>query len=119
MSGGELQRLGLARAVLADAGVIVLDDATSSLETATEVRVAKALERVLTGRTCVLVAHRSATADRADLVAWLDAGRIRALAPHHLLWSDPDYRAVFGAAGTTTARHGDGPTAVADVAARP
>jgi ATP-binding cassette subfamily B protein len=95
MSGGELQRLGLARAVLVGARVIVLDDATSSLDTATEVKVAQALERVLAGRTSLVVAHRRATAARADLVAWLDAGRIRALAPHLVLWSDPDYRAVF------------------------
>jgi ATP-binding cassette subfamily B protein len=109
MSGGELQRLGLARAVVADARVIVLDDATSSLDTATEMKVAHALERVLTGRTSVVVAHRAATAGRADLVAWLDAGRIRACAPHHVLWSDPSYRAVFGG----------GPTAVPGVAIQP
>ncbi|MGH3831439.1 MAG: ABC transporter ATP-binding protein [Pseudonocardiaceae bacterium] len=95
MSGGELQRLGLARAILVDARVIVLDDATSSLDTATEVRLAQALQRVLAGRTSIVVAHRGATAARADLVAWLDAGRIRALAPHQVLWEDPAYRAVF------------------------
>jgi ATP-binding cassette subfamily B protein len=95
MSGGELQRLGLARAVLVDARVIVLDDAMSSLDTATEVKVAQALEQVLAGRTSLVVAHRAAAAARADLVAWLDAGRIRALAPHWVLWSDPGYRAVF------------------------
>lgn len=97
MSGGELQRLGLARAILVDAQVIVLDDAMSSLDTATEVKVAHALERVLAGRTSLVVAHRAATAARADLVAWLDAGRIRALAPHRELWSNPDYRAAFAA----------------------
>ncbi len=97
LSGGELQRLGLARAVLVGARVVVLDDATSSLDTATEMRVAQALERLLAGRTSLVVTHRAATAARADLVAWLDAGRIRALAPHRLLWSDPDYRAVFAA----------------------
>lgn len=99
MSGGELQRLGLARALLTEARVIVLDDATSSLDTATEVQVVAALERVLAGRTSVVVAYRAATAARADLVAWLDAGRIRALAPHAELWSDPGYRAVFGVDG--------------------
>jgi ATP-binding cassette subfamily B protein len=95
LSGGELQRLGLARAVLTGARVIVFDDATSSLDTATEVKVADALQRVLAGRTSLVVAHRAATAARADLVAWLDAGRIRALAPHVMLWADPSYRAVF------------------------
>ncbi len=95
MSGGELQRLGLARAILVDARVVILDDATSSLDTATEVQVAQALEQVLAGRTSLVVAHRAGTAARADVVAWLDAGGIRALAPHQVLWSDPDYRAVF------------------------
>lgn len=113
MSGGELQRLGLARAILTRGRVVVLDDATSSLDTATELKVAQALQRVLAGRTSLVIAHRAATAARADLVAWLDDGRIRALAPHHLLLSDPSYRAVFAAgaatAGETTAL-GDGLT---------
>ncbi|MGH3787843.1 MAG: ABC transporter ATP-binding protein [Pseudonocardiaceae bacterium] len=100
MSGGELQRLGLARAILVGARVIVLDDATSSLDTATEVQVTHALQSVLAGRTSLVVAHRGTTAARADLVAWLDAGRIRTLAPHHVLWADPAYRAVFAAGGT-------------------
>jgi ATP-binding cassette subfamily B protein len=101
MSGGELQRIGLARAILTGARVVVLDDATSSLDTATELRVAEALEQVLAGRTALIVAHRAATAARADLVAWLDDGRIRALAPHATLWTDPAYRAVFAAAEET------------------
>ena len=103
MSGGERQRLGLARAILTRARVVVLDDATSSLDTATEVKVAAALQRVLAGRTSLVVAHRAGTAARADLVAWLDAGRIRALAPHDVLWSDPGYRAVFAAEQDTAA----------------
>lgn len=108
MSGGELQRLGLARAVLTGARVIVLDDATSSLDTATEVKVAQALERVLAGRTSLVVAHRAATAARADLVAWLDAGRIRALAPHAALWAEPSYRAIFAPGGDVRAGNGGG-----------
>ncbi|MFI0366963.1 ABC transporter ATP-binding protein [Actinomadura sp. 1N219] len=95
LSGGELQRLGLARAALTDARIVVLDDATSSLDTATELKVTQALQRVLAGRTSLVVARRPATAARADLVAWLDAGRIRVLAPHADLWPDPGYRAVF------------------------
>ncbi|MGW3730948.1 hypothetical protein [Streptomyces sp. NPDC000851] len=54
------------------------------------------MTRRLAGRTRLVVTHRATTAARADLVAWLDAGRIRALAPHSRLWADPDYRAVFG-----------------------
>ncbi|MGQ0775554.1 MAG: ABC transporter ATP-binding protein [Pseudonocardiales bacterium] len=101
LSGGELQRLGLARAILVDARVIILDDATSSLDTATEVQVTQALRQVLTGRTSLVVTHRIATAARADQVAWLHAGRIRALAPHLALWPDPRYRALFAISDNT------------------
>ena len=117
LSGGELQRLGLARAILTGARVVVLDDATSSLDTATEVKVAEALERLLAGRTSLVVAHRAATAARADLVAWLDAGRIRALAPHAVLWSDPSYRAVFAAGADATDGDGAGPVAAVEAGA--
>lgn len=114
MSGGELQRLGLARAILTDARVIVLDDATSSLDTATEAKVVEALERVLAGRTSLVVAYRAATAARADVVAWLDAGRIRALAPHSVLWSDPGYRAVFAVGGPLDGSDHGQPAAAAE-----
>lgn len=99
MSGGERQRLGLARAVLAGARVMVLDDATSSLDTATEAQVRDALGEARGERTSVVVAHRPATAARADLVAWLDGGRLRAFAHHEELWARADYRAVFGVDG--------------------
>jgi ATP-binding cassette subfamily B protein len=100
LSGGEVQRLGLARA-FAHAGaarLLVLDDATSSLDTVTEMLVARAITSELSGLTRLIVAHRATTAARADLVAWLDGGRIRALAPHDDLWADREYRAIFGAA---------------------
>ncbi len=100
LSGGEVQRLGLARA-FAHAGaarLLVLDDATSSLDTVTEMLVARAITGELSGLTRLIVAHRATTAARADLVAWLDGGRIRALAPHGELWADREYRAIFGAA---------------------
>ncbi|WP_260867859.1 ABC transporter ATP-binding protein [Streptomyces sp. SAJ15] len=95
LSGGEAQRLGLARAFAHDGRVLVLDDATSSLDTVTERRVVRALSDPATRRTRLVVAHRAATAARADLVAWLDGGRLRAVAPHAELWRDPSYRAVF------------------------
>ncbi|MEV0328034.1 ABC transporter ATP-binding protein [Micromonospora echinospora] len=96
LSGGEAQRLGLARALAAER-LLVLDDATSSLDTATEHRVSRAIAGRAGERTRLVVTHRTATAAAADLVAWLDGGRLRALAPHRLLWSDPAYRAVFQA----------------------
>jgi ATP-binding cassette, subfamily B, bacterial len=98
LSGGETQRLGLARAIARGGRVLVFDDATSSLDTATEVQVTTALNSLLAGHTTIVVAHRAATAARADLVAWLERGRLRAFAPHAQLWNDPDYRAVFAAA---------------------
>jgi ATP-binding cassette, subfamily B, bacterial RamA/AmfB len=99
LSGGEVQRLGLARA-FAHAGrarLLILDDATSSLDTATEMLVSRVLTDQMSHRTRLIVSHRATTAARADLVAWLDRGRLRALAPHRELWADPDYRATFGA----------------------
>ncbi|WP_183107065.1 ABC transporter ATP-binding protein [Streptomyces sp. 1114.5] len=95
LSGGELQRLGLARLLARRTRVVVLDDATSGLDLATEYQVSQALDQATHGRTRLVVAHRAAVAARADLVAWLDAGRLRALAPHAVLLADPDYRATL------------------------
>ncbi|QLH23264.1 ABC transporter ATP-binding protein [Streptomyces sp. Rer75] len=95
LSGGELQRLGLARVAARQARLVVLDDATSSVDTATESEITAALDRVLFGTTRLIVAHRMSTAAGADLVAWLDRGTLRALAPHKALLKDPEYRAVF------------------------
>lgn len=96
MSGGEAQRLGLARAFVRDPAVLVLDDATASLDMVTESTVDRAVESALPGRTRVVVTHRAATARRADVVVWLDEGRVRAVGPHAELWDDDEYRAVFG-----------------------
>nr|WP_237534649.1 ABC transporter ATP-binding protein [Streptomyces sp. SID3343] len=100
LSGGEVQRLGLARALVQDARVLVLDDATSGLDTVTEHRIHEAFRRDLTGRTRVVVAHRATAAADADFVAWLDAGRIRAVGTHAELWSDRAYRAIFATGDT-------------------
>jgi ATP-binding cassette, subfamily B, bacterial len=95
LSGGELQRLGLARAAARNARLVVLDDATSSVDTATETEITGALETALRGTTRLIVAHRMSTAARADLVAWLHNGVVRALAPHEQLLRDPAYLGVF------------------------
>lgn len=97
LSGGEVQRLGLARAFAHPGRLLILDDATSSLDMVTERQVSAALWEQRNRRTCLIVAHRASTAARADLVAWLADGALRALAPHHELWQHPDYRAVFDA----------------------
>ncbi|CCH28892.1 ABC transporter ATP-binding protein [Actinosynnema sp. NPDC047251] len=96
LSGGEAQRLGLARAVVRDPQVLVLDDATASLDTVTESAVERAIASALPGRTRVVVTHRAATARRADAVVWLEDGRVRAMASHLSLWENAEYRAVFG-----------------------
>ncbi|MEV4115555.1 ABC transporter ATP-binding protein [Nonomuraea sp. NPDC049695] len=95
MSGGERQRIGLARAFAQGERLLVLDDATSSLDTVTERQVSQALTTDPRARTRLIAAHRPATAARADQVVWLENGVVRARGPHHVLWEDPAYRAVF------------------------
>lgn len=94
MSGGEAQRLGLARAWAAER-LLVLDDATSSLDMVTELKINSALLDRGRHRTRLIVTHRATTAARADLVVWLSQGRVRAVAPHDVLWTEPGYRSVF------------------------
>jgi ATP-binding cassette subfamily B protein len=76
LSSGERQLLALARAFLARPRVLVLDEATSSLDLESETVVERALDAVLQGRTAIVIAHRLATAMRADRIAVVDAGRI-------------------------------------------
>jgi ATP-binding cassette, subfamily B, bacterial len=76
LSGGEKQRLALARMMLGTPSVVVLDEATASLDTATEQAVQRALEAALAGRTSLVIAHRLSTIRRADLILVLDHGRI-------------------------------------------
>ncbi|MDX6259528.1 MAG: ATP-binding cassette, subfamily bacterial RamA/AmfB [Kribbellaceae bacterium] len=95
LSGGEAQRLGLARAWSAER-LLILDDATSSLDTATELQISETLMGDRHRRTRLIITHRAATAARADLVIWLDHGRLRAVAPHDALWHNPHYRKAFG-----------------------
>ncbi|RSM39142.1 ABC transporter ATP-binding protein [Amycolatopsis balhimycina DSM 5908] len=95
LSGGEAQRLGLARAIVRNPRVLIFDDATASLDTVTEAAVERAVAGAMPGRTRVVVTHRVSTAARADLVVWLEDGRIRAVAPHTALWQEPGFRGVF------------------------
>ncbi|MFH9939138.1 ABC transporter ATP-binding protein [Streptomyces murinus] len=95
LSGGEMQRLGLARAFIRPARLVLLDDATSSLDMATEYEIDQALTAGTSGATRVIVAHRASSAARADTVVWLDGGRVRATGTHADLWELPDYRAMF------------------------
>ncbi|MGH3981377.1 MAG: ATP-binding cassette domain-containing protein [Pseudonocardiaceae bacterium] len=102
LSGGEVQRLGLARAFAHPYRLLILDDATSSLDTVTERQVGAALTTGGGGQTRLIIAHRVTTAARTDLVAWLDRGKLRSLGRHTALWRDPEYRALFGTEAVTT-----------------
>lgn len=97
LSGGQRQRIALARAVVSDPAVLILDDATSAVDTATEESIHAALRAVMAGRTTLLVAHRASTVRLADRVVLLDAGKAVAVGTHEeLLATDDRYRAMLG-----------------------
>ncbi len=76
LSGGERQRVSIARALLKDAPIVLLDEVTSALDPVNEAAVHAGIERLMAGRTVVMVAHRMRTVRRADRIAFLDGGRI-------------------------------------------
>jgi ATP-binding cassette subfamily B protein len=95
-SGGERQLVSLVRAALANPAVVVLDEATSSLDPGTELIVEHALERLMEGRTVVVIAHRLSTAERADRVAVVHDGLLAEVGPHaELVARDGPYAALF------------------------
>ena len=76
LSGGQRQRIAIARALLMNPRVLVLDDATASVDSTTEARIKLALREVMRGRTTLIIAHRLSTVRRADRVVVLDRGRV-------------------------------------------
>ncbi|MET0333176.1 MAG: ATP-binding cassette domain-containing protein, partial [Rhizobacter sp.] len=85
LSGGQRQRLAIARAIYKDAPVLILDEATSALDSESEHLVQSALERLMKGRTSLVVAHRLSTIEAADRVAVLDQGRLVEIGTHQEL----------------------------------
>jgi ATP-binding cassette, subfamily B, bacterial MsbA len=82
LSGGQRQRLAIARAVAKDAPVLILDEATSALDSESERAVQDALDRLMLGRTTLVVAHRLSTIEHADRVVALEAGRLAEQGSH-------------------------------------
>ncbi|WP_418062802.1 ABC transporter ATP-binding protein [Pimelobacter simplex] len=89
LSAGERQLVALLRAQLADPDLLVLDEATSAVDPALETRIGRALERLMSGRTSVTIAHRLSTAESADVVVVVDRGRIVQHGPHAELVARP------------------------------
>ena len=76
ISGGERQRLALARAILKNPPVLILDEATSALDTESEILVQEAIERLMAGRTSIVIAHRLSTIQHADRIVVIESGKI-------------------------------------------
>lgn len=104
MSAGERQLVALARAYIADPDLLVLDEATSAVDPATEVRIQRALDGVTRGRTAISIAHRLSTAEGADEVLVFDRGRLVQRGPHSELVAEPGVYADLYASWTAGRR---------------
>uniref|UniRef100_A0A7S4W8F4 Uncharacterized protein n=1 Tax=Alexandrium monilatum TaxID=311494 RepID=A0A7S4W8F4_9DINO len=87
LSGGERQRVGIARCLLRDPSIVLLDEATSALDVRTERHLATAMEELMRGRTCLIVAHRLTTVERCDVVAYVEGGVVLEQGSHAELLS--------------------------------
>ncbi|MCC9077506.1 ATP-binding cassette domain-containing protein, partial [Litorilinea aerophila] len=96
LSGGQKQRIAIARALLKDPRILLLDDATASVDTETERQIQMALARLMQGRTSFVIAQRLSTVRMADLILVLERGRIAAQGTHHeLLKASPLYAEIY------------------------
>jgi ATP-binding cassette, subfamily B, bacterial len=96
LSGGQKQRLAIARAVLKDAPILILDEATSSVDVQTEADIQEALLSLMKGRTSIVIAHRLSTVRNADLIAVIDEGQVREAGKHdELIAFSGMYRSLY------------------------
>lgn len=96
LSGGQKQRIAIARAFLKDAPILIMDEATSSLDSESEEKVQLALKELVQGKTVILIAHRFSTIKMADRIILMDAGRVRAIGSHvHLYGHDNLYTSLY------------------------
>jgi ATP-binding cassette, subfamily B, bacterial MsbA len=113
LSGGQRQRVAIARAILKDPRILILDEATSSLDSESESLVQEALERLMNGRTSFVIAHRLSTVINADWVLVLDQGRVVEQGTHSQLLQNPDglyyrlYQMQFSTSGDLRLEIGD------------
>ena len=96
LSGGQKQRIAIARALLLDPRILILDDSTSSVDLATEYKIQKALDRLMMGRTSIVIAQRISTVRNADQIIVLDKGKVAGVGTHtELMATNPVYAEIF------------------------
>jgi ATP-binding cassette, subfamily B, bacterial AbcA/BmrA len=95
LSGGQRQRIGIARALIRDPQILMLDEATSSLDSTSEIYVQKALENLMAGRTTLVIAHRLSTVVDADLILFIEKGRITGRGTHEELYQSHEMYREF------------------------